>query len=99
MATLDVKYGWPIATAILAAVLVGALVGVLNAVQLIGVGVDALVATLGVATLATGTSLAVSDYLTVSGVSPLLTRAINTQIGGMPLSFFYGLLLAAVCIA
>jgi ribose transport system permease protein len=96
VATLDVKYDWPIAAAVLVAVLVGAIVGALNAILVVGVGVDALVATLGVATLATGTSLAVSDYLTVSGVDPVLTRAINTQIGGMPLSFFYGLVLAAV---
>lgn len=96
VATLDVKYDWPIGLAVLAALLVGAFIGALNAILVVGIGVDALVATLGVSTLATGAALAVSNYLTISGVSQSLVSAVNSELFGMPLAFYYGLVLAAI---
>ncbi len=93
IASLNVQQGWPIWFAVVAGIVLGALVGLVNAVLVVGVGVDALVATLGVSTLATGLSLAVSNYLTVSGVDGALAAAVNKQLLGMPLSFFYGIAL------
>lgn len=96
VAALDVNHGWPIGLAVVAAIAVGTLVGALNALLVVWIGIDALVATLGVATLATGAALAVSDYLTISGVNAALPTAVNEQVFGMPLAFYYGLVLAAV---
>jgi ribose transport system permease protein len=96
VATLDVQHGWPILLAVVAGVAFGAIVGLVNAVLVVGVGVDALVATLGVSTLAAGLSLAVSDYLTISGVDDALLTAVNHQVFGMPLAFFYGLALMLI---
>lgn len=96
VATLDVQHGWPIWFAVAAAIALGALVGLINAVLVVGVGVDALVATLGVSTLATGLALAVSDYLTISGVDAALVTVVNKRVLGMPLAFYYGLALVLV---
>jgi len=96
VATLNVNHGWPISLVVVAAIASGAMVGLINAVLIVGIGVDALVATLGVSTLAAGLALAVSDYKTISGIDQGLIDAIGHRAWGMPLSFYYGLLLVVV---
>lgn len=93
---LNVQAGWPIGYAVAVAVALGAVIGMANGYFVIIVGVNALVVTLGIATLLTGIGYAVSNYLIVTGVSPLLTGAVNYKIFGLPLSFYYVILLASV---
>lgn len=93
-AWLNVDFGWPIWLSVIITLMVGVLIGALNSLLVVGVGVDALVATLGVGTLVTGVTYATTNYLIVSGVDRSLARVVSSRPFGLPLSFFYALLLA-----
>jgi ribose transport system permease protein len=92
---LNVEHGVPVGVAVLAALAAGLLIGLLNGFFVVVIGVDGLVATLGMATLVTGIGYAVSDYQILSGVSDSLVNAVTTDLLGLPLGFWYGL---ALCI-
>ncbi|MDE0169660.1 MAG: ABC transporter permease [bacterium] len=93
-AWLNVDFGWPIWLSVIITLMAGLLIGALNSLLVVGVGVDALVATLGVGTLVTGVTYATTNYLIVSGVDRGLARVVSSRPFGLPLSFFYALLLA-----
>ena len=90
------KFGLPLWVAMTAAIAAGLLVGAFNAYLVVKVGVDAIVATLGMATLLLGLSNWVSGSIIQTGISKLLSTAVNTRMLGLPLSFWYGMLLAAI---
>ena len=68
--TLMASRGWPIPLALLAAVAVGAVIGVANGLVVTLVNVNALVATLGVGTVAIGVNYAVAGGLPVALPDP-----------------------------
>ena len=88
-ATMNVNHGWPVLPAIALALVAGLLIGLINAVVVVGLGVDAFVATLGFGTLITGITYALTDYQIVSGVSPNYVAGVTDRVLGLPLAFFY----------
>jgi ribose transport system permease protein len=92
---LNVKQGWPIALAILAAVGAGTVVGLINALLVVGIGLDSMVVTLGMGTVLLGSGVGINN-VTTAGISNGLVRAVSTNFIGLPLSFFYGIALCLV---
>jgi ribose transport system permease protein len=97
IAVLNGQDGWPIGIAVVLALLSGVLVGLVNGLLVVTVGVDAIVATLGMGTFLLGISLWISNSVTIGGISQSLINAMTYQVfGWLPLSFFYGIALAAL---
>jgi len=97
VAVLNVNDHWPIGWAILAAMGVGALIGIANGFLIVKLEVDSLIATLGMGTVVQGLVLYVSDSNTISGVSDTLVNAtILTDFLSIPIDFYYGLGLCVV---
>lgn len=90
------KYELPLWIALLAAIGAGLLVGLINGLLVVRLGVDAIVATLGMGTLLLGLANWVSGSIIQTGISDLLSRAVNDKFVGLPASFWYGIAIAAV---
>ena len=95
-AILNVDYGWPIGLAILGAIGVGTLVGIINGGLVVLFDMDSLIVTLGTGTFIVGVVIWISDSRTISGISSELVDAvIRTKFLAIPLSFYYAV---ALCI-
>jgi len=92
---LSVDVGWPIGAAAAAALLAGAVAGFINAFLVVNVGLNCIVVTLGTGTLLGGLAVAI-NLETVTGISPVLVDAVRTQVLGLPLAFWYGVLLTTL---
>lgn len=92
---LNVEQGWPIGVAVLAALAVGVLIGLFNAFFVIVVGIESIVVTLGTGTLLLGLSLGIKN-LAIPGISDSLIDVVRTELLGIQLGFWYGLLLTAL---
>lgn len=90
------KYELPLMVALAIAISAGILVGVINGFLVVRLGVDAIVATLGMGTLLLGLANWVSDSIIQTGIDDGLTRAMNDKVLGLPLSFWYGIAIAAI---
>jgi|tagenome__1003787_1003787.scaffolds.fasta_scaffold20905582_2 ribose transport system permease protein len=93
---LNVNHGVGIVASVAIAFLVALAAGAVNGVVIVLFGVDPIVTTLGMSTLLVGISLWLADLTTVGGLDPALAKIAVTPVGGLPISFFYGLVLAAV---
>lgn len=89
---LVVDHGWNPVVASVVAVLVAGLVGSLNGFLVIVVGVDAIVATLGMATFVLGITLALTNLEAVNGLSATYSQFALRDVLGLPIAFYYGLL-------
>lgn len=87
-ATLGLPLGLCVAVAMMSAVVIG----FVNGVLVVTIGVNALIATLGMATLVTGVSYSTTNYLIVAGVDRALVAFASSRILGLPLSFYYTVL-------
>jgi ribose transport system permease protein len=97
IAILNVQHGWPIWAAILAALAMGLLVGLINGVIMVFFGIESLIVTLGMGTLLTGITLWASDSATISGISQgLVDYVIVKRFAGISLAFYYAIALCAV---
>jgi len=85
---------FPLAAVILATVLVGVLAGVLNAFFVVRIGVNAFIGTLGVSTMLTGVTLAVSDGQILNTVPQPLIDFVQHQIFGLAVPVYIGFALA-----
>lgn len=95
-AVLNVNDGVPITIAIVVVVAVGVTIGLFNGLVSTWLGIDPFIVTLGSGTIADGLTLWISHSNTISGVSPALTAAVDSDhLFQVPLEFYYGL---AVCI-
>jgi ribose transport system permease protein len=92
---LNVKQGWPIGAALAVAIAVGFAVGLVNALLVVGIGLDSMVVTLGMGTVLLGAGVGINNE-TTAGISPGLVSAISTNFLNLPLSFFYGVALTLV---
>jgi ribose transport system permease protein len=92
---LNVEQGWPIWLAVLAALTAGVLIGLFNAFFVIVVGIESIVVTLGSGTLLLGLSLGIKN-LAIPGISDGLIDVVRTELFGIQLGFWYGLLLTAL---
>jgi ribose transport system permease protein len=94
IAILNVQHHWPVGAAILVALAIGALVGLVNGSLIIFFGIDSLIVTLGMGTVLAGMTLWISHSATISGVSASLVDAVvSYRLFGVSLAFYYGLLL------
>ncbi|MEO0681911.1 MAG: ABC transporter permease [Pseudomonadota bacterium] len=97
IAVLSVQAGWSVWGASLFAILAGGAVGGINAVFILYFGIHSLIVTLGVGYAVNGVILWVADSKTIAGVSmELIDAVILTRFLGVPLSFWYAAILAAV---
>jgi predicted ABC-type sugar transport system permease subunit len=96
-AILSARLGMPIGYIIPIVLLAGALVGAVNGAITLYFRVHSLIVTLGVGTFLHGITLWMSDSQTISGVSrALMNYVIIYRIFGIPVSFYYAILLAAI---
>jgi ribose transport system permease protein len=93
--SLTVDYGWPLAAAIAVALLVGLIVGLINALLVVGVGIMSMIATLGTGTALTGLGYLLTPSV-VTGDLGRLGDLTNTEFLGLPLVFYYALVLTLV---
>lgn len=94
VAILNVQMHVPIALAVIAALVIGGLVGFLNGLFVILFNIDPFIVTLGSGTILSGVVLLMSNSLTISGISPeLVNYVVVNKFLGIPLEFYYGLLL------
>jgi ribose transport system permease protein len=89
---LNVVHGWPIVPSVLAAVLAGSLIGLINGLLVVGMKLDSIVVTLGMGTLLGGVALGVQS-LPVIGVSEKLVNVVRFQLFGLQMSFYFALAL------
>jgi ribose transport system permease protein len=90
---LVVNHGWNVWPAAIAAVLGCVVVGAINGFLVVKVGVNTIVVTLGMSTLVEGISLWMSDLNTISGMPSGFQKIALFDIGGLPVSFYYGVIL------
>jgi ribose transport system permease protein len=91
-AQLQVPVGW----AILVALAAGVLVGTINGVLVVVVGVESIIATLGMGSLVSGITLWISHSNMISGISSTLVNyVIVPWFFGISLGFVYAVLIAA----
>jgi ribose transport system permease protein len=96
VAVLNVNDGVPIGLAVLAALAMGVLIGVINGLLITIFRIHSLIVTLGTGTFLHGFTLWVSDSMTISGVSSTLINAVIVdRLFGVPLEFYYAIALAA----
>ena len=88
------KMHFPLPVVILTTVLVGVLAGALNAFFVVRVGINAFIGTLGVSTMLTGLTLAVSDGQILNTVPQPLVDFVQRQIFGLAVPVYVGLALA-----
>lgn len=88
--------GWNIWLACAVALLVCVAVGAVNAFFVVIMDVSSFVVTLGMGTLLIGVAQVISHSTIVSVNSKSLSTFANYDVFGMPISFYYGILLAVV---
>jgi len=97
VAITNVNWGLPIGLSVLLALAVGLVVGLVNGALIVLLKIDSLIVTLGMSTIITGVTLWISEARTITGVDQALIDAvIRTRLFGIPLEFFYGILLAVL---
>jgi ribose transport system permease protein len=80
-----------VALASIIAVGVGVAAGAINGLLIVYVGVSTIVVTLGMSTLLLGISLAIAHLGPVSGLSTSFGKLALANVGGLPVSFYYGI--------
>ncbi len=89
---LNVQHDWAIVPAVLVALAPGVVIGLINTFFVMVVGVQSIVVTLGSGTLWMGVAYGIEPS-NVAGISPGLVNVTATNIVGLPLAFWYGLIL------
>src|SRR5947209_17206008 len=80
-----------VALASVIAVAVGVAAGAINGALIVYVGVNTIVVTLGMSTLLLGIALAIAHLGPVSGLSASFGKLALADVGGLPVSFYYGI--------
>jgi ribose transport system permease protein len=89
---LNTEHGVPVYACIVLALLMGALVGLINGAFVVTFGIDSFIVTLGTGTFLGGVVLWISDSRTFAGISSQLTGPVVVdRFLGVPLAFYYGL--------
>ncbi len=97
LAALNVNAGLPIGVAVAAALASGLLLGLVNGFFVLYFRMNSLIVTMGVGTFMHGVTLWLGDQQTISGVSDALVNAvIVSRFLGVPLGFYYALILCAL---
>lgn len=93
---LVVNQGLPEWLAVIIALAVGAAAGGVNALVIVKLGIDPIVTTLGMSVLLLGIAQAISNLVAVTGLSIGLANVAVYNVLGLPISFYYGLIVAVV---
>jgi len=93
MPVLVGNHGWNVWLGSLVAIVAATLVGVVNGWLVVKLHVNTIVVTLGMSTLLTGLSLLISNDNVSAGVPASFSSIANKDIGGLPVSFYYGVVL------
>ncbi|SHG00270.1 monosaccharide ABC transporter membrane protein, CUT2 family (TC 3.A.1.2.-) [Kaistia soli DSM 19436] len=97
IAVLNVYFGWPIFAAAMMALVVGLVIGAVNAWIVLYFRINSLIVTLGMGTFLHGITLWISNSNTISGIDFAIANVvIVTRLFGIPLAFYYALLIAAI---
>ncbi|MDE2005892.1 MAG: ABC transporter permease [Rhodospirillales bacterium] len=92
VAILNAQLGLPVGVAIVAALAGGLVVGAINALLVVVVGIDSIIVTLGTGTLVSGVVLWISNSEMVSGISQTLVNwVIVPKLFGLSFGFVYAL--------
>lgn len=94
--SLAVLHGWPVGLAVVTALIIALVLGAVNAVLIVGVGINSVVVTLGTWSVAGGLAFLLSRETTVSGLDPALSLISTGRFLGLPHLFWYGLVLVAI---
>lgn len=87
---------WNVVLTVVIGIAAALLVGVVNGLLTVYVGVQGIVVTLGMGTLLLGLSIWVSQSLTVGGVSSQLSSVMNHPVFGISAAFYYAAVIAAL---
>lgn len=90
---LSVLHHVNVALASVVAVAIGVCAGAVNGLLVVYAGVNTIVVTLGMSTLLSGIALAIAHLSAVSGLSTSFGQIALVGIGGLPVSFYYGIAL------
>jgi ribose transport system permease protein len=96
IAVLNGQHEWSLGIVLLIALFAGLLVGAVNGLLVVKVGVDSIVATLGMSTFLVGIALWISNLETAGGISQTLLNAMTDSLFGLPYAFYYCIILAAI---
>jgi ribose transport system permease protein len=97
LGVLTSGHGWGLAPAIVVALGFGLVVGAINAVVVVGIGINAFIATLGMMTLISGAALGISNGgQVIVGLPESLQKITTSNLLTLPLRVWYGWVLAAV---
>lgn len=96
LGTLTVDQGWPLIPAIVAALALCGLIGLINALLVVRIGVGAFIATLAMGTVLTGIGIKITNGTAITGISPTLVNVTSTKFLGLELVFWYGVAGTAV---
>lgn len=92
---LVVLHGWSFPLAAAAALALALVFGLLNALLVVKFGINSVVVTLGVGSIAFGLAGQLSRETTISGMDPMLSNLALSRVLGLPLLFWYGLIVVA----
>lgn len=90
---LNVNFHWNVWLAAVAAIAAATAVGLLNGWLVVKLGVNTIVVTLGMGTFLLGIALWISNLTPVSGLPGYFAQIALFKIGGLPISFYLGVLL------
>ncbi|MER7796787.1 ABC transporter permease [Microbacterium sp. NPDC096154] len=93
VAVLTVNLGTNVWLSALLAIAVSTLVGLVNGLLVVRLGVNTIVVTLGMSTVLAGLAIWASGAQPISGVPREFTAVVNTNILGLPVGFYLGLIL------
>lgn len=97
VAIFQVDHGWALLPTIVLAVAAASLIGLINGLIVVKVGIDSFIVTLGTGTILQGLVLWISDARTITGVSDVLIDwTVTNRILGISMVFWYGLVLTVV---
>ena len=94
--SLVVLHGWPFPAAALAAVALALLFGAANALLVVRAGINSVIVTLGLGSLAVGLGGWISRETSVSGLDFTLSNIALARVLGLPMIFWYGVALVVV---
>lgn len=90
---LTLQHGWNVWAASVVAIAICAACGVVNGLLIVYLGVNTIVVTLGMGTFLLGIALWISNLTLVSGLSSQFAQISLHDVGGLPISFYEGVVL------
>lgn len=96
VSALVVLHDWSFPMAAAGALVIALAFGLINALLTVLVGINSVVVTLGTASVAGGLAFFISGQTTVSGMDIMLSRIALDRFLGLPLIFWYGVILVSV---